>query len=163
MKSIRWAAASILLLNIAPATAAVPAGHFGWLPELAGSCWTARRPDGERITQCYRIEFDRFIRRSIETSGAAPMRAESVAVWVGECSEVQFYQWGSSGTPGLITARLDGDRLIYTNPVPMLRQRHIMTRPRGGSFQMIEQTQATGGWVDVSTLRYVRSGRAPRN
>ena len=85
-------------------------GTFGWIDELAGHCWSAVHPNSTRDTQCYSIQFGRFLRGTIEIVASAsaarpPYRSDSVFGWNGERSEIAFHYWSSAGTMGTVTGR----------------------------------------------------------
>ena len=120
----------VLALTLAATLAAtsppadpLPAGAFGWIGELAGSCWTGVHPDGAtRDTQCYSSQYGRFLRGTIEIAAAAaaggpserpPYRGDSVFTWDPERSELTFIYWGSRGNHGRSTGRIEDERIVF--------------------------------------------------
>jgi hypothetical protein len=68
------AAPLLVLLLVAVASPAQtpgdPLAPFGWFKDLAGSCWSGSNEDGKTLdTQCYSVQFGRFLRGTINLSG----------------------------------------------------------------------------------------------
>lgn len=160
----------------APATAAdLPAGAYGWMSELAGACWSATYPDGTRDTQCYDSQYSRYLRGTIElvapaASGRSPYRGDSVAFWNAERGEIAVHYWSDAGTHGVMTGRVEGERLVFSGPardgeVPATRT--IWTRAGAEGFRIVQERREGAQWRVALSLDYRRAvparGGARRN
>ena len=147
--------------------AGLPDGAFGWMQELAGSCWVATYPDGTRDEQCYDTQFDRFLRGTIEIRAAAadrqPYRGDSVLAWDSARSEIRFTFWGSRGNHGSLIGRVEGRQIIFPGQDAAGAQgpitRTVWSRIDERSFRVVQQSSDGSRWSDVMTLVYVRTGR----
>jgi hypothetical protein len=182
--SISWLALTLLLAGPAlPAQDAAkepdPLAGFGWLRELAGSCWTSVLPGGTlRDTQCYEIRFGRFLAGSIRLEAVATPTEPATpapklphgAGFGGEniCKaeadgRVSCWNWGSDGTfsPGEYLA--DGDLFRY----PLTRkpgstapeQRMSWKRLDADSFRVSREKKDAGAWVESFAVVYTRVRR----
>jgi hypothetical protein len=153
-----------ILLTLVPAGAgaALPAGAYGWMAGLAGSCWAAAYPDGTEDRQCYHSQYDRYLRGTIEIvspgTDRPPYRGDSVFFWDPDRSEIEVHFWSDAGSHGIMTGRLDGERIVFGNPPGGggAETRTVWTAIDAGSFRVARQRRAGDGWVDVMTLAYSR-------
>lgn len=148
-----------------PAFADLPAGAYDWMGTLAGSCWSATAPKGVRDTQCYRAQYDRFLRGTIEIStpdAIPPYRGDSLLVWHAAERRIDFLYWGSSGRHGRMTGRIEDGKILFTTN-PTSPNRTVWTRIDPDSFAVVQQRRDGETWIDGLTLRYRRQGRAPRS
>lgn len=165
-------AAAAALSTAAPA-GDLPDGAFGWMAELAGHCWSATYPDGTRDTQCYRTQFGRYMRGTIEIvagrGGAGSprrptYRGDSVLFWDPQRSEMAIHYWSSGGDRGVMTGRIDGETIVFEG-LPRADgsppTRTLWTRAGADGFRVARQRQEEGRWAPVLSLVYSRSGPAP--
>jgi hypothetical protein len=157
--------ASAAGLTTAAAAEDLPDDAFGWMDDLAGHCWSAVHPDGTRDTQCYATQFDRYLRGTIEivappaAGGHPPYRGDSVFIWNPARSEIIFHYWSSAGSNGVITGRVEGDRLIFpdlsrSGEAP--RTRTVWTRIDADRFRVVQQRLDGETWADGMSLVYAR-------
>lgn len=143
----------------------LPDGAFSWLAGLAGHCWRAAYPDGTSDTQCYGVQFDRFMRGTIEivappAAGRQPYRGDSLLAWDAERSEIAFRYWGSAGNLGEVVGTLaDGD-IVFT-PVSgpsgeAPATRNVWTRIDDDAYRVVRQRRSGDTWVDVLSVTYAR-------
>jgi hypothetical protein len=153
-----------------PAFADLPAGAYDWMGTLAGSCWSATAPKGVRDTQCYRAQYDRFLRGTIEIStpdATPPYRGDSLLVWDKAKRRIDFLYWGSSGRHGRMIGRMEDGKILFTADggatAPPPQHRTVWTRIDLDSFEVVQQRRDGETWIDGLTLRYRRQGPAPRS
>ncbi len=99
-----------------------PLAPFGWLRQLAGSCWRGEYANTRTADkQCYEWQYGRFLRGTIELTGVqgegvTPMdlRGDSVWAWDAARSRLQLTTWASNGTLSPGEAVFDGDVLRVT-------------------------------------------------
>ena len=162
--------ASLLLALLAtPAPAALPPGAYGWMADLAGSCWSAAYADGTRDTQCYSSQYDRYLRGTIELvpppgSGRPPYRGDSIAFWDPERSEIAVHFWSDAGNRGVMTGRVEGGQLLFMGPArgdapPAART--VWTRIDADAYRVVQQRREGEAWRDALTLVYRRGSPAP--
>jgi hypothetical protein len=152
------------VLATAPGAAALPAGAFGWMAELAGHCWTATFPDGARDTQCYQTQYDRYLRGTIEivagNPGARPpYRGDSVFFWNPARSEMEMHYWSDAGAHGVMTGRIEGAQIVFTGAprAGTPETRTVLTRVDADSFRAVQQRRNGNVWSDGPSLTYTRS------
>ena len=171
MKGIRRLVAAAAMAAVpAAAPAALPEGAFGWMADLAGSCWTGTYADGTtRDTQCYSTQYDRFLRGTIEIVGSdgsrPPYLGDSVFVWDPATRRMKFYYWSSGGSDGVANGQFEGERIDFPNPpradsdAPPTRT--SWTRLTPDSYRVTLQRQVDGQWSDVMAVDYHRVAQAP--
>lgn len=159
-----------------PAQAPDPLAGFGWLRELAGSCWTTVLPGGQlRDTQCYELRFGRFLAGSIRLEavtsgpGAAPPAAKlpHAAGFGGEnvCraepdGRVACFNWGSDGTfaPGEYLP--DGELFRYPlsrKPGSTAPEQRMTWKKLGpGSFRVAREKKEGEAWTESFHVVYTR-------
>ena len=163
-------AVSALAAPVAPTAQPATDNPYGWMDELAGHCWSATHPDGTRDTQCYTLQYNRFLRGTIEIVAPAsgpsrpPYRGDSVFLWDAARSEIAFHYWSNAGNVGAVTGRVEGETLVFPNPgrgsnAPPTRT--VWTRIDANSFRVAVQRQTAGDWADEVSLVYTRSSVAP--
>lgn len=163
------AVATLSLAATAPAAAAdLPDGAYGWMAELAGSCWSAVFPDGTRDTQCYSVQYGRYLRGTIELApgpaASRPLyRGDSVAFWDGETGEIAVHYWSDAGSHGVMTARLDGETIVFARPPRPggSETRMVWTRTGPDSYRVVQQRREGEAWLDGQAVDYARAGTAP--
>src|SRR5687767_8810400 len=99
-----------VLLSLAPPPAAPaekdPLASFGWLRDLAGSCWRTTLPDGKTTdTQCYETRLGHFLFGSItigavadpkagpDTRHPAGFRGEGLFAWDAATGRISLSTW----------------------------------------------------------------------
>jgi hypothetical protein len=156
-----------------------PLAGFGWLRDLAGSCWTTVLPGGSmRDTQCYEFRFGRFLAGSIRVEAVAAAAAPAPAaaklphgagfggenICAAEASgRVSCWNWGSDGTfaPGEFVP--DGDSFHY----PLRRkpgstapeQRMTWKRLDAESFRVAREKEDGENWAETFSVVYTRVRR----
>ena len=109
-------AATALVGDPSASEAALPPGAFGWMSELAGHCWSPDYADGTRDRQCYTIQYDRYLRGTIEIlfagGGRPSYRGDSVFFWEPERSQILVHYWSSAGNHGVMTRQVDGETVV---------------------------------------------------
>jgi hypothetical protein len=155
-----------------------PLAGFGWLRDLAGSCWAAELPDGKlRSTQCYEIRFGRFLARSIRldpTTGAdeetemaaalpdgAGFEGESIC-GVEEGGRISCWSWGNDGEFSSREYFADGDLFHYPLPRrgPARPERRITwSKLDQDRFQLSREKKGREGWTELSAVVYTRVAR----
>jgi hypothetical protein len=170
---IRAAATAAALAGGPVAHAAdLPEGAFGWMAELAGHCWTAAYPDGTRDTQCYRTQYGRYLRGTIEIVAGggrgSPQRpryrGDSVLYWDPERSEMAVHYWSSAGSHGVSTGRIEGGTIVFAglprrDGTPPTRT--LWTQAGPDAFRVVRQRRNGERWSEVLSLGYSRGGSAP--
>jgi hypothetical protein len=159
----------VLAVLATPASASLPPGAYGWMAELAGSCWAAAYADGTRDTQCYSSQYDRYLRGTIELvppagSGRPPYRGDSVAFWDAERSEIAVHYWSDAGNRGVMTGRVERGQLVFMGRArgeepPATRT--VWTRIDADTFRVIQQRRTGEAWTDALSLVYRRGPPAP--
>ncbi|HEX9186329.1 MAG TPA: hypothetical protein VGB87_04610 [Vicinamibacteria bacterium] len=152
-----------------------PLAGFGWLRDLAGSCWTTVLPGGTlRDTQCYEVRFGRFLAGSIrlepvETAAKDPAapKLPHGAGFAGEnvCKaedggRIACWNWGSDGTfaPGAYVA--EGDLFRY----PLSRkpgsaapeQRMTWKRLDADTVRVSREKKDGDAWTESFAVVYTR-------
>lgn len=175
-------ARAVLTLALSAAAAAAeekavadPLVGFGWLRDLAGSCWTAVLPGGTlRDTQCYEVRMGRFLHGAIRLEDAATARAAGPAVKLPHGSgfeganvckaadgRISCWLWASDGTFGPSEAMLDGDLVRYPHaPKPgstAAEQRSTWKRLSPDSFQVTRERKDPDGWKELFAVTYTRA------
>lgn len=165
------AAAAAATIGAPAAAADLPGGAFGWMAELAGSCWSAAYPDGTRDTQCYGIQFGRYLRGTIEivapggaTPRRPPYRGDSVFFWEPDRAEMAVHYWSDAGSHGVMTGRVEGATIVFeglprADAAPATRT--VWTRTGRDSFRVVRQRRDGELWSEALALVYARAGPAP--
>jgi hypothetical protein len=164
------AAAAAATLGTAAPAAELPDGAFGWMAELAGSCWSAAYPDGTRDTQGYGAQFGRYLRGTIEIVAGGdppprpPYRGDSVFFWDPERSEMAVHFWSSAGSHGMMTGRVEGGTIVFdalARPGGAPTTRTVWTRTGPDSFRVVQQRRNGEQWSEALALVYSRTAATP--
>lgn len=144
-------------LTLAPSLAWAddPLAGFGWFRDLAGSCWEATYPDGTtRDTQCYELQYGRFIRGTIavERASGAPYRGDSVFAWNAKEKRMDYCFWADSGTYGNAEAYVEGKTIRFPAP----DSRRTWERVDKDSFRVVQEKPDGKAWKEVLTVVYKR-------
>ena len=136
---------------------------FGWFAELAGSCWTGTRADGETTdTQCYLPQYDRLVRGSIKATARGQTLFEGDAVFARHPSDpkkIIYTQWGSGGAYATGEMVVDGDTLTFHSRDPdgePWTNRHVWRRTGPDGFRVTRERKEEEKWVEVLTQEYKR-------
>ena len=167
MRIFSLCAAGVLLGHAAaPVAAALPPGQFGWLADLAGSCWQGTWPDGKtRDTQCYSTQYGRYLRGTIEIRSSAPgapaHRGDSMFAWDAKTQRMQFHYWSSEGNSGISSGSLASNSdIVFADP-PSIdaakpERRSVWHRLSSDRYQVTVQERAGDGWRDRLAVVYDR-------
>src|SRR5688572_9865871 len=145
-----------------------PLDHFAWLKDLAGACWTGEHPDGKtRDTQCYRVQFDRFIYGTIRISELHRGRwqetfeGDSVLAWDESNQRIAYWFWSNTGAFGPAEALIDGEKIHFPAPrragstAPEVRS--SWTRLDADSYRVVRQKHEGNEWKEMFTITYRRT------
>ena len=175
MPELRFAAIApaLALLMAGAGSAQSQTADFRWLAGLAGACWSGVFPDGKtRHTQCYRMQFDRFLRGSaslsIEQNGVSRLQFEGDSVFAADPANasIVYYIWGSDGSHRQLSAHFSGDEILF--PVPSRKAPHeiayrsVWRRVSDNAFEVRRERPAAGGWSVELTVMYRRDTTGPR-
>jgi hypothetical protein len=163
-------AAPLLLLLLVPIashsqTPADPLAPFGWFKDLAGSCWSGSHEDGRTLdTQCYSVQFDRFLRGTIKLSGrqgnqpAGSFEGDSVYAWNPKANQVYYSLWASDGTYATGAMYIEGENLVFppANPDSPGATRFVWNRIDADSFVVTREKRQGKAWSKVLEVRYRR-------
>jgi hypothetical protein len=112
------------------------------------------------------MQYGRYLRGTIEIiadgAGSAsrpPYRGDSIFFWHGERAEMDVHYWSDAGAHGVMTGRVEGDRIVFRGiPSPgAAEMRTIWTRSDPDSFRVLQQRRDGEGWVDVVSVVYARA------
>jgi hypothetical protein len=160
---MRLVAISLVALAAAPAHAQL--SQFGWFAELAGSCWRGVRPDGKPADeQCYRAQYNRFLRGTIKfpPSDRGIAEGDSVFAYDPNARAIIYTQWSSNGGIGFGEATLEGDELVFQNRAPDGSEapaRSVWRRVDADSYRVSRERRSERGWNEESAVTYTRVRR----
>lgn len=163
-------AAALLVLLLAPVashaqTPADPLAPFGWFKDLAGSCWSGKHADGRPSdTQCYSVQFGRFLRGTIKLSGkhgsqpADNLEGDSVYAWNPQANQVHYSLWASDGTYATGAMYVEGENLIFppANPDSSGATRFVWTRIDADSYVVTREKRQGKAWSKAFEVTYRR-------
>jgi hypothetical protein len=163
------ALALVLAALSAASEAAAPAdplARFGWLRDLAGACWSGTYDGGKTSdTQCYELQWGRFVRGTIRLSGehqgrsVPELRGDSVFAWSAKKERVVYTNWSSDGGYGGGEMLVAGEALLFPDPPregrPETRTR--WTRLGPDAFQVVREAREGEGWKPLLTVVYRRA------
>jgi len=168
-RAARVPGAWLLCGLLAAAQAQPPVGDaagFGWLQQLAGSCWLGTTADGLTTdTQCYELQYGKFLRGTIAMAAASPgtatsdLRGDSVWAWDEARKRIALISWTSNGTISTGDAWFEGDVVVF--PVARRDGAPATVRTRwqridADSFHVTRQRHADNAWSDVLVVTYRR-------
>ena len=158
---VRHVAFCIAALAAMPAAAQMTG--FGWFAELAGSCWHGTRADGKPADeQCYRAQYNRFMRGTIKfpASERGTVEGDSVFAYDSNARAIIYTQWSSTGTIGFGEAVLEGDELIFQNRGPDGAEaptRSVWRRVDADTFRVSRQRRGDrDDWKEETAVTYAR-------
>jgi len=155
----------------ADAPAVSPLAPFGWLADLAGSCWTGTDADGRTTDrQCYSVQYQRVLRGTIAIFAASAadepvFEGDSVFAWDSTLGRVVYTHWGSTGQVGRAEAYFDLDRLIFPAAADSdgdaAQARSVWERLDADSFRVTRERRAGDRWRAEAVVTYRRDAAAP--
>jgi hypothetical protein len=165
----------LVVLTVAASAAqaqpsADPLAPFGWFKDLAGYCWSGTQADGKASdTQCYSVQFGRFLRGTIKLSGkheGQPVDnfgGDSVYAWNPKMNRVHYTLWASDGTYATGAMHVEGERLIFpsANPDSTSATRFVWTRVDADNFVVTREKRQGNAWSKVVEVKYRRSEAKP--
>lgn len=165
MRSLGVFSALLIGATGGAASAEFPPGHFGWLAELAGSCWQGTYPDGETTdTQCYSSQYGRYLRGTIairpRAAGGKSYEGDSVFAWDPKAPELDFHYWSSEGSNGVSRGVVAADTIIFSNApstdAAKPPRRSVWRRLSPDSYRVTVQEQSGEAWSDRLAVTYSR-------
>lgn len=170
---MRALAVLVCSLSLAPAVApaseppaAAPLSPFGWLTELAGSCWTGTGADGRTTDrQCYALQYARFLRGTIEihaggATGKGALEGDSVFAWDATRGRIVYSYWASTGHVGRAEAWFEGARLVFPpadeGEGAASAMRSVWDRVDADTFRVTRERRDGEGWREAMTVVYRR-------
>ena len=143
-----------------------PLAPFGWLRQLAGSCWRGEYANTRTADkQCYEWQYGRFLRGTIELTGvqgegATPMdlRGDSVWAWDAARGRLQLTTWASNGTLSPGEAVFDGDVLRVTmgRGESAATMRTTWQRLDADAYLVRRERRDGETWREILVVRYAR-------
>jgi hypothetical protein len=171
IKRFAWASALCVSAAFAhPGHDAKPLEHFGWLQQLAGSCWTGGHPDGRtRDTQCFEIQFDRFLRSTTHLSELRDgkweprFEGESILAWDDANQRISYWFWTSTGAYGPAEAYLEGEKVHFPASrkpsANALEVRTTWSRIDADSYRVVRERRNGGDWKEMFVVTYKRTAK----
>lgn len=159
---------ALLPLHAAAQTIAPdPLAGFGWFAELAGSCWTGDIPANKtRDTQCYAVEYGRFINGTISmvNPNVDPKRpvydGKVLFAWDSNRGRIILWYWSNVGAFGVGEGWFEGKEMIWIDapkgdgsPVNV-RSRWARTGADG--YRVVREQREGEGWKQLFTVDYLR-------
>lgn len=150
----------------AAAAGSGPLEAFGWLAELAGSCWKGDHPDGKTSdTQCYLAQYERLLRGAIKVhrEGAPQPVFEGDAVFSPDQTgqkRIVYTQWGTGGAYSTGQITFEGDTLVFRNRQPDGNEsdvRSVWRRTGPDGYRVTrERSIPEKGWLPLLEVDYRR-------
>jgi hypothetical protein len=149
----------VLLILAAGTSPDSPLAAFGWMKELAGSCWTTTLPDGQtRDTQCYEARHGRFLFGRIEIG--TRFQGESLFAWDEDAKKIVFYFWGSNGRHGVGEGRFEGELIHFpefTKRDPAAPEsRSTWSQIGPDAYRVSRQERSGDAWSEKWAVTYTR-------
>jgi hypothetical protein len=164
---MRYRPIALSLLALASLPAQAQLSQFGWFADLAGSCWRGVRQDGKPADeQCYRAQYNRFLRGTIKFPPGDRGVAEGDSVFAFDpgARVIIYTQWSSNGGIGFGEATLEGGELVFQNRLPDGSEapaRSVWRRVDADSYRVSRERRSEGGWKEESAVTYSRVRRPP--
>jgi hypothetical protein len=165
--------ALLVVLSSAP-SAGDPLARFGWLRDLAGSCWRTALPDGKTVdTQCYETRLGHFLYGRIaigpaaepeagpDTRHPAGFRGEGLFAWDAGAGRIVLWTWASDGSFGTSDVILEGDLIRFPqasrkDPAAPITSRTSWSRLDADSFRVGQERLENGAWTEKWFVVYRR-------
>lgn len=147
-----------------PAGATNPA--FGWFGTLSGSCWRGEYASGGGDTQCYTMQYGRYLRGTIaiETAGkdGQPFRlaGDSVFEWDPANARIRYSNWADMGNLQHGEAAYEGDLLRFPDVKSKdeePRTRSTWRRIDADSFEVTRERREGDAWQALFSVTYRRA------
>jgi hypothetical protein len=141
-----------------------PMNHYGWLRELAGSCWQGTADGKPEEVRCFEVQFGAVLRQTIEKevhlgAKSATLRTDSVLAWDAVTGNIEIFSWSSDGSfrTGEATLWKGAYRFLErTRDRKPPEVRTIWRRPGPETFEVsLERTDGTR-WFDVKVVNFER-------
>ncbi len=143
-----------------------PLGGYRWIADLAGGCWTGVYPDGAtKDTQCYQVEYGRFIAGTIAISapGKPAFQGRGIMIFDPRRDRLVFWSWASSGNYNNSEGQWDGAVLRFPDPVrvdPNLPgSRSSWTRLDADSYKVARERKEGEEWKEQFVVTYKRDAK----
>ena len=145
-----------------PAAAPDPRAGFKWFRELAGACWKGDHPDGKTSdTQCYQLQYGRFVRGTIAISaGARPYEGDSLFWWDAKNARMAYTQWASNGVVISNEAVFEGETLVFPDRPRAggeVNGRSVWTRIDPDTYRVSRETRDGADWKPQFAVTYKRT------
>jgi hypothetical protein len=152
-----------------------PLAHFGWLRQLAGSCWATTLPDGKTTDrQCYEFRLGRFLFGTItigaatapaagpDTRHPAGFRGEGLLAWDAKANKIALWTWASDGSFGPAEATFEGELVRFprpnkADPGAPPTSRTTWKRLDADSFRVGQEQRENGAWTEKWFVVYRRA------
>jgi hypothetical protein len=142
-----------------------PLARFGWLRDLAGSCWRGTSADGQEMdTQCYATQFGRFLRGTIRIpvrrgGETVTFEGDSVFAWSEREGRIVYWLWSSDGGHRSGEVVREGEVIRFPDPrrEGAAETRSTWTRVDAGSFRVVRERREADRWSEVLAVTYRRS------
>jgi hypothetical protein len=157
-------AAATVAADPAPATPADAA--FGWLGTLAGSCWRGEYATGGGDTQCYTLQYGRYLRGTIAIESVGkdgkPFRlaGDSVFEWDAASARIRYSNWADLGNLQHGEAFYDGELLRFPDVKSRdeePRTRSTWRRIDADSFEVTRERREGDAWQALFSVTYRRA------
>ena len=156
----------------ASAAAAEPPGAgatkqaFGWFGTLAGSCWRGEYASGGGDTQCYTLQYGRYLRGTIAIDAAGKdgrpfkLAGDSVFEWDAANARIRYSNWADMGNLQHGEATYDGDLLRFPDVKSKdeePRTRSTWRRIDADSFEVTRERREGDVWQALFSVTYRRA------
>ena len=141
-----------------------PLNHYGWLRELAGSCWQGTADGKPEDVRCFETQFGIVLRQTQEKevelgTKKVPLKTDAVLAWDAVTGNIEIFSWSSDGSfrTGEATLFKGAYRFLErTRDGKAPEVRTIWRRPSPATFEIsLERTDGTR-WYDVKVVTYER-------
>jgi hypothetical protein len=148
-----------------PPAATDSAAALGWFGTLAGSCWRGEYAGGGGDTQCYGLQYGRYLRGTIAIEAPGKdgqpftLTGDSVYEWDAKAGRIRYSNWADLGSLQHGEAYYDGELLRF----PDVRSRDEEPRTRSSwrridadSFEVTRERREGEEWKPLFSVTYRR-------
>jgi hypothetical protein len=144
-----------------------PLNHYGWLRELAGSCWQGTADGKPEDVRCFETQFGIVLRETIEKEvelgkKKTVLKTDVVLPWDPVTGNIEIFSWSSDGSFRTGEATLWKGAYRFqdrTRDGKPPETRTIWRRPSPTTFEIsLERSDGTR-WYDVKVVTYERVKR----
>lgn len=144
-----------------------PLNHYGWLRQLAGSCWQGTVDGKPEDVRCFEAQFGIVLRQTLEKETAlgtkkTTLKTDAVLAWDAVTGNIEIFSWSSDGSfrTGEATLWKGAYRFLdRTRDGKPPEFRTIWRRPGPETFEVsLERFDGTR-WFDVKVVTYERMKR----